>query len=192
MPSIVGGLGLSIAEAQKAFNLDYLNNLERLLGLVKSLMDAKDSGDKAVDLGETQKFVSDMLTQLAPSRYQFTETTLKVKMDLSQTMDLGGSAGFGAALGAVAINAAMTVGYGYDYRAAAEVQTVLHAIPASEQTMGTLLARAKEISDKALTLPAGAQVDKDLIDKSHELVSKMLGTDTKAPETPVEQPPATE
>ena len=31
IPEIVGALGISIAEAQKAFNVDYLDNIERLL-----------------------------------------------------------------------------------------------------------------------------------------------------------------
>ena len=38
---IVGALGLSIAAAQKAFNLDYLDSVERLLFLVKMLLGGK-------------------------------------------------------------------------------------------------------------------------------------------------------
>ena len=41
VPTIVGGLGLSIAAAQKAFNLDYLENIERLLAMTKKLMICK-------------------------------------------------------------------------------------------------------------------------------------------------------
>ena len=70
--------------------------------------------------------------------------------DIYETQGFGGEAGFGAALGAFAVNASMTVGYGYDYRAAAEVRTVLHAIPADKSVTSTLLGRAKELSATAL------------------------------------------
>ena len=119
---------------------------------------------------------------MAPSRYQFTETTLTVKMDLGQSMQLGGTLGLGGSIGAVALNAAIIVGYGYDYRAAAEVRTVLHAIPAETDTFKTLLARAKELSDDVLTLPPG--IDLTLAEKSRELIEKI--GNLKLPQTKAE------
>lgn len=193
VPGIVGGLGLSIAEAQKAFNLDYMDNIERLLGLTKALLDPKvekaqgapTPEEKAAlkkSSEENAAVLESILKQLAPSRYQFTETTLAVKLDLAQTMDLGASGGFSVGMGAVAVNAAMTVGYGYDYRAAAEVRTVIHAIPSDQTTMNTLLGRAEKLSDKALELPAGATVDKEIVNKAHSLTEKILDKDIKKPE----------
>jgi len=35
VPSIISSLGLGVAAAQKAFNLDYLESLERLFALAK-------------------------------------------------------------------------------------------------------------------------------------------------------------
>ena len=183
VPSIVGSLGLAVAEAQKAFNLDYMDNIERLLALIKSLLDAKDAGGASVDLGEHAGFVKMMLNELAPSRYQFTETTLDVRMDLAQTMDLGASAGFSAGIGAIALNASVTVGYGYDYRAAASVKTVLHAIPADKAAFNSLLGRAKELDAKVLELPAGATVDAEIVKSAVDLTNKMVGSEIKAPET---------
>jgi hypothetical protein len=87
VPNIVGGLGLSIAAAQKALNLDYLENLEQLLGLVKATLGGVKQGATA---GTTETLaaaeqdrvnsmataIQDMLKPNAPSRYQYSETTL--------------------------------------------------------------------------------------------------------------------
>ena len=182
VPSIVGALGLSVAEAQKAFNVDYLENVERLLGLIKSLL------GNDVDLAEHGEFVKHMLANLAPSRYQFTETTLAVRLDLAQTMDLGAQVGFSAGTAAVAVNAALTVGYGYDYRAAAEVRAVLHAIPADAAVFNSLLGRAKEVGDKALDLPPGASVDAEVVKSAVALVEKL--TNKEVPQESQPQIPA--
>lgn len=180
VPSIIGALGIDIAEAQKALNLDYLDNLERLLAILESLLHPRKEDGTEVSLNEeNRKVVAELVKQLAPSRYQFTETTLAVKLDLAQTLD----ASFAAGVNATTVTAAMAVGFGYDYRAAAEVKTVLHAIPASEQTLATLLARAEKVNDKMLTLPDAKKVDKAIIEKSHETVAKLLGVDKlKEPE----------
>jgi hypothetical protein len=188
VPAIVGALGVNISEAQKAFNLDYMDNLERLLGLIKSMLEPTAAGgeERTVSVGDNATIVKELLMQLAPSRYQFTETTLDVKMDLGQTMDVVGTGGFSAGFSAVAVNAAMTVGFGYDYRAAAEVRTVLHAIPASKDVMTALLNRAGALDSRVLQLPTGAQVDKEIVDKTHAILSKLVGTDVQTPEQPVE------
>ncbi len=181
VPSIVGSLGLAVAEAQKTFNLDYLDNIERLLGLIKALLDAKDETGAEIDLGEHAEFVKAMLLQLAPSRYQFTETTLDVTMDLAQTLDVGKTAGFSAGIGAIALNASVTVGFGYDYRAAAHVKSVLHAIPSDQAAFNSLLGRAKDLDAQTLQLPPGATVDTDIANSAVGITSKMVGKSVAAP-----------
>src|SRR5271165_6418272 len=131
VPSIVGGLGLSIAAAQKAFNLDYLEAMERVIAAVKMLAAPTKKAD-GTDLTQAEKdkvasvdpaFIKDLLTTMLPSKYQFTETTLDVKLDLAQSMKASGSASLGLGYGAVSLSAAFTVGFSYDYRAAAECHT---------------------------------------------------------------------
>lgn len=182
VPSIIGSLGLSIAAAQKAFNLDYLQNLEKLLAMAKSLLggelpkDAKPEEKKAFE-DNMEKFggvITEMIMSLAPSRYQFTETTITVKLDLAQTMSRGVNLGLGINTGAVAVNAAMTSAFGYDYRAAAEVKTVLHAISPDQSAFRALLKEAKAISEKALALPAAAEVDQSIIDTTSNIFEKVI------------------
>ena len=161
-----------------------------MLAISQSLFHPKEEqGNKDVPLSEeNRKAVTDLVTQLAPSRYQFTETHLTVKLDLAQTLDVGAEGAFTAGVGAVAVSAAMTVGFGYDYRAAAEVKTVLHAIPANAQTLSTLLSRAGTVNDKVLTLPPSKDSDAALIDKSHEIVGKLVGAEKlKKPEEKAEK-----
>ena len=197
VPSIVGGLGLSIAEAQKAFNLDYLENLQRILVLIKAMLapeKAVGSGgaaggsternltqDEKNQLEDAAAQIKELLGQLAPPRYQFTETTLQVKLDLAQTMDLGAEVGFGAGFGAVAVNAALAIGFGSDYRAAAEVKSVIHAIPASTDAFNALLGRADKLHAKDLVMPAGASVDAQVVTQTHEIVKTLSGVDLKKP-----------
>lgn len=179
IPNIVGGLGLSIAAAQKAFNLDYLESLERIVVIAQMLGDNKEVRDAtATTEGSTaaaKNMALELLRAVAPPRYQFTETTLSVKLDLAQTMDLGVSAGLGLGFGGIAVNAAMTLGYGYDYRAAAEVVTVLHAHSMDHQVLNTLLARAKEVGANKLTLPERSTVDTEIWKKSADILEKLTG-----------------
>ena len=192
IPNIVGGLGLSIAAAQKAFNLDYIESVERLVAVAKSLgsvQGANDPGDPT-DPNMVYNLIFDIVKAMAPSRYQFTETTLTVKMDLAQTMDVGATASLGVEMGGVAVNAALTMGYGYDYRAAAEVKTVLHAYPTDAQVMSTLLTQAASIKPSALTLPTQHEVDQSFIDKSAAIVEKVTGV--KPPEIETPSPPEDE
>lgn len=188
IPEIIGALGLSIAETQKVFNLDYMTNIERLIGIAKQLeqepvipADKTDEEKAAIKENVTafRAYLLDLLKTLAPPRYQFTETTLSVKLDLAQTMNAAVSGGFSVGYGCLALNAAMTIGYGYDYRAAAEVKTVLHAESADKTTFKTLLDQAGKFSEKALELPAGATVDQDIVDKAHALAEKL--TDASFP-----------
>jgi hypothetical protein len=170
VPDIVASLGLSIAAAQQALNVDYLDSLERVIGLAKSLL-----GDAKLTDEAFRTFIETLIKQLAPSRYQFTETTLAVRLNLSQRFDVSGGIGLGVGAGAVAVNAAFALAYGFDYQAAAECRTVLHAYPADGNVMDKLLGRAKEISDKALTLPEIHPHEQKLIDKTGDIFNSMLG-----------------
>ncbi|HEX7312733.1 MAG TPA: hypothetical protein VF297_02370 [Pyrinomonadaceae bacterium] len=184
VPNIIGGLGLSIAAAQKAFDVEYLDSIERILAMIKILLGGKaDGGDTGTDLNDDQKeklgatapFIQDMLMKLAPSRYQFTETTLSVKLDLAQSMQAAGSVGLGLGFGAVTVNAAFSIGYSYDYRGAAECRTVIHAYPADQSTFNSLLKRAEKLSESTLTLPPRTPVDQAMFDKNAAVLDKLTG-----------------
>lgn len=194
VPNIVGGLGLSIAAAQKAFDVDYLDSIERILALIKIMLGGKkaDPQGNPIDLDDKEKeslaataqVIQELLTKLAPSRYQFTETTLAVKLDLAQSLQIGGTVGLGFGVGAISLSAAFTIAYSFDYRAAAECRTVIHAYPADQAVFNALLGRADKLSDKALELPPRSTVDKVLFDKSSELLQKL--TIIKTPLQPKE------
>ncbi|MFC1822086.1 hypothetical protein ACFL9T_05215 [Thermodesulfobacteriota bacterium] len=192
VPHIVGALGLSIAAAQKAFNLDYMDNIERLLFMTKALLGRKKTDGSNIDEGseedkkiaEFEALFKDLLSSLAPPRYQYTETTLAVKLDLAQTMDMGVSIGLGVGFQGIAINAAFTIGYGYDYRAAAECRTVIHAIPADKTVFDPLMNRAATVNDKVLALPERSEVDQKIIDQAYKIFEKLIGFEPPNKETP--------
>jgi len=171
VPSIIGALGLAVGESQKLFNLDYLRNVKELLPLAESLSKHIAGEDKP-----NKAFLMELLKMLLPSRYQFTETTLVVRMDLAQSLQASGAAGLSFGYGAVAINAAMSVAYGKEYRAAAEVTTVLHAIPADLTTMTTLLGRPDGIKKTAPALPEKASLNEKQIDAVLE-IAKLVTAD---------------
>ncbi|MEM7103690.1 MAG: hypothetical protein AAF502_11200 [Bacteroidota bacterium] len=170
VPNIISSLGLGVAAAQKAFNLEYLQSIEQLFALAKMLR-SKDDADAYKEI------LNDIVKTMAPSRYQFTETTLTVRMDLAQSLQQGTSAGLGMSVGAVTINAAFTQGFAYDYRAAAEVKTVLHAINFDANAMNVLLEKAKTLNEKTLTVPKRLDVDKAYMDKSADLYKKLTDAD---------------
>lgn len=174
--NIVGQLGLEIAQAQKLFNYDYLVNVERLLAIVAKLASKKPADGAAGDETEARsQMIFDLIKALAPPRYQYSETTLNVRLDLAQTMDVSAQGGVGGNFGAVAFNAALAVGYGSDYQAAAEVKTTIHAIPADTSVLSGLHARADKIADKSLTLPERSEVDTKILDKLDDLYIKLTG-----------------
>ena len=168
---IVGALGCNIAEAQKRLDLNYLDSLERLMGIAAVL--ASNTDKPAA--GDLHAQIRDTLLALAPSRYQYTETTLTVRLNLAQGFNAGASVGVGAGFGAVAVNAALTVGYSFNYEAAAECRAVIHAIPADTKTMGDLLARAKDIAAdaKEVKIPARSEVDTKIHDRLQSIYGKL-------------------
>ena len=185
IPNIIAGLGLSIAEAQRHFDLDYLQSLERLIVMSQSLLGGRKAhdGNASVEmtadekqrLEQSQSIIKEFLIALAPSRYQFTETTLTVKLDLAQHLDVSAGAGLSAGIGGVAINASVSIGYGSDYRGAAECRTVLHAIPADQAMLRTLLDRAKDLAQSNQPLPERSKVDTEVQAQSGRIFERMVG-----------------
>lgn len=175
VPNIISSLGLGIAAAQKAFNVDYLNGLERLLAMAKMIHGEEDNAnaDKFSDL------FMNLVTTAAPQRYQFTETTLAVRMDLAQSLQRGTTSKLGMSVGAVTLNAAMTEGFSSNYRAAAEVKTVLQAVPFDPAHLATLIANAQSLNDKVMNLPDQTAVDQAFMDKSAEIFEKATGAAPK-------------
>ena len=198
VPSIIGGLGLSIAAAQKALNLEYLEAMERVIAAVKMIAapveDAANhplsDADKAKVTGIDQTFIRDLLFTLMPAKYQFSETTLDVKLDLAQSMKGSGSGSLGLNFGAVSLSAAFTVGFSFDYRAAAECHTVIHAVPANENVFNTLLARAAALDAKAMTLPTPSPVDQQIYTQNQTLIEKLAGVKVATPTKQQATPPA--
>jgi hypothetical protein len=191
----VGTLGLEIAHAQNALNAAYLGGLERLLGALHGIAKGQHGAAGAAGAGaagagaaQAPKFANidpellkEITRALAPTRYQYTETTLTVHMDLAQSLQVGVAASVGVPLGGVIVNAGLTLGFGYDYRAAAEIRTVIHAAPASETVFQPLLDRAKATAETAIELPEG--MDKSefaLLEKAVALHDKTATATAKA------------
>ena len=205
IPNIIAGLGLSIAEAQRHFDLEYLQSLERLIVMAQSLLGGRKAqdghasvemtADEKQRLDQSQSMIKEFLMALAPSRYQFTETTLTVKLDLAQHLDVSAGAGLSAGIGGVAINASVSIGYGSDYRGAAECRTVLHAIPADQAMLRTLLDRAKDLSASSQPLPERSKVDTEVQAQSGRIFERMVGckpaTDAAAGTTATTSTPST-
>jgi hypothetical protein len=190
VPNIIGALGLSIAAAQRAFDANYLDGVERVMALAKMVLAPEAAqGEKKVPAptDNDSAILKDLITALAPSRYQYTETTLSVRLDLAQHFEGSAEGGLGINLAAVSVNAAFTVGYAFDYRAAAECRTVIHAIPLDANTREALLKRAETLSASALALPDRSKVDEKLIEQTGRIFEKLTGTaakDLKKPELP--------
>jgi len=168
--SIVGNLGISIAEAQTRMDAAYVKSLTEVMAITSKLQ-----GTTAAKTPSPEAVLT-LLKAIGPSRYQFTETTLKVRLDLSKSLDVSGTLGLGASFGAVAVNAALTVGYAYDYQAAAECTTVIHAVPTDDKVMTALLARAKEVGDKLPELPERSSVDAKLLEQLQSLNTALTTT----------------
>ena len=77
---------------------------------------------------------------------------------------------------AVALNAAMAVGFGYDYRAAARITCKLHALPAGKDLASELLTRVGTIDTTPLKeLPSVSSARTDttgLLDKLGQSLKK--------------------
>lgn len=180
VPNIIASLGLGVATAQKAFNLSYLESLEKLFSLAKQVRSSEDSDD-------FKEIFNDIIKAMAPSRYQFTETSIAVRMDLAQSLQETKASSLGLSVGAITVNAAFTQAFAYDYRAAAEVKAVLHAVNFDANAMNSLLARVEELASKDLSLPEEmAEADVSIMVKSAEIYKKLTGKEV--PKLEVESP----
>ncbi len=159
IPNIIGALGLAVAESQKHFDEEYLRGIERLVALART----HDTGDEVIRF---------LLQAAAPSRYQFTETSLAVKLDLAQSKDsaLQGGLGFGFA-GAV-VSGAYASSSSQDFRAGAEIRVTLHAVlPGDNQAaFQALLERVRQSSSKTVELPVLRPAD----ERVHEALAAAI------------------
>lgn len=178
LPAVIGDMGLAIAQAQTLLDHNYLDGIQRLAAQVRSMLGADVPGGAPEDAGKiaaAREVLTAALRALAPTRYQYTETTLTVRLDMARSVQAAASLGGGATFGAVVVNAALTLGYAYDYRGAAEVRAVIHAAPAGEAVFEALLKHAASISDTALALPAPAKLDQAMLDKAKDIFTAISG-----------------
>lgn len=145
LPAIIGRMGINIAEAQQELNAEYLKSLHKAVDLIHSLLATAPASNTDDAKKEVLAAVETLLEALAPSHYQFTESTIDFSADLAESMDLGVNAGFGVGMSGISLSAGMALAFGYDYRAAARINAKLHAINPSKETTKNLLARAKEV-----------------------------------------------
>ena len=139
LPRLISDLALSVAEAQRRMDHNYLNELTAFGKIVSDLLShASPPGNHAAE------FIN-LFKAIGPSRYQFTETIVEVRADLEMTTatgtDLGVQVGIKTPVFAVAVNAAYTKRSAYDYRASALIRTQLNAIPSNPDVIQTLLDR---------------------------------------------------
>jgi hypothetical protein len=141
VPKLVSDLALSIAEAQRRLDHDYIENLTEFSKVIGSVTQFAAS-----DPANAGRF-TELFRQMAPSRYQFTETVLEVRADIqmSRFEELSG----GVNLGIKAINASYTKRSAYDARSSALIRTTLNAIT-SDSIMDKLLPRAGEVPHPAM------------------------------------------
>ncbi len=170
VPAIIASLGQAIAESQKEFDINYLNGIQTLASIAKSFADGT--------AGISEDLLKHLLFTAAPPRYQFTETTLTVKLDLAQSTELALQAGIGFGFAGVVVNAGFSLGFSEDFRAGAEVRTQLHAVLPQENkpVFDALINRAKELT--AVALPPKAEMDARVFDAMKE-AAKAVGAAPK-------------
>jgi hypothetical protein len=134
LPRLISDLALSIAEAQRRMDQNYMQDLAAFADIVLPLL--QDGTGKA------DQFLA-LFRAIAPSRYQFTETVVEVRADLQMTnateTSIEGSVGIKTPVYAIAINASYTKRSAYDYQAAALIRTQLNAIPSNPDLLDKLL-----------------------------------------------------
>lgn len=174
LPAILGRMGLSVAEAQDELNNGYVQAVAELAKLLGTLV------PKSEPPGQLDPQIATLLLQLAPSRYQFSETTFDFSADLAESFNAGGSAELRLGTKAVALNAAIAVGFGYDYRAAARITCKLHAMPVGKDIANELLARVGTIDSAQLKdLPNASPARTDM-NATLESLGKSIKIPTKS------------
>ena len=101
---------------------------------------------RAKAAGPPQAQFLELFRAIAPSHYQFTETSVEVRADLrvatASELTLGANLGIKAGMFSAAVNFSMLKRSASDYQAAADLRCVINAIPADHTMMTDLLARA--------------------------------------------------
>ncbi len=151
VPAIIASLGQAIAESQKQFDINYLNGIANLASIAKQFADGTP--------GVSKDLLDHLISTAAPPRYQFTETSLTVRLDLAESKQMAGELGIGFGFAGVAVNAAFSMSSSQNFRESAEIRTVIHAVlPQDNKTVfDALLSRAKDLIGQPL--PDNAKMD---------------------------------
>ncbi len=159
---VVGDLGRNIAAAQKLLNKDYIKSLQALMTMARNTLGTDAAGD------DRAAVMLSLLKDLSPSRYQFTETTIEFGADLAESKQRSTMIGGGATFKMLQVNAAMTQGYGHDYRASARITATIHAY-SDPQFADRLIGRAADIAEEVPALPAPTELDGAIQDAALEI-----------------------
>jgi hypothetical protein len=142
LPKLISDLALSVAEAQRRMDLNYIQELTAFFQIVSSFY--KKDGNAVAPPPDQ---LLNLFKAMGPSRYQFSETIIETRADLQMTTgtqaQIGGSLGMTAPF-AVSVNASYTRRNATDYRASAFIRIVLQAVSADPGVMEKLLAAAKD------------------------------------------------
>ncbi len=145
---LIGDLALNIADAQDRMDTSYVENLGEFLKAMRSVKVESSA-------------LQGLITSMAPSRYQFTETVVEVRADLQMSnakeLGLDVTLGYKTPVMAATINASYVKRSAYDFRASALIRTVMHAVPADPKVMATLLEAAANA--EGTELPENSRYD---------------------------------
>jgi hypothetical protein len=140
LPGLIGNLGLSIAEAQRRLDQNYIESLTAFTKMISTL-----GGGSPPTTGSAAQFL-ELFRAIAPSHYQFTETAVEVRADLrvasASELQVGGQFGINKGIFSATVNFSYLKRSGSDYQASAALRSVINAIPADHAMLNELLARA--------------------------------------------------
>lgn len=159
---VIGDLGRNIAAAQKLMNKDYVENVKALMQVA-----AETIGDEASGEARAQ-FMMELLKSIVPSRYRYTETTIDFSADLAESKQRSTMIGGGATFKMLQVNAAMTMGYGHEYRASARITATIHAYT-DPHFADQLLARAADVRSDVSQLPQPTALDQEIRESTAEI-----------------------
>src|SRR6185369_8799906 len=94
---------------------------------------------------------------------------LDVKLDLAQSVEIGGSAGLGGGIGAVMVNASFSLAFAQEYRGSAECRTVIHPDSRSGAVSDAMVARVKDLDQKTPVLTDAPPIDNKIYDSLKSL-----------------------
>lgn len=167
LPKLLGNLALDIAEAQRLLDQNYIESLAAFTKIIAGL-------------GKDKEAYLSLFKAIAPSRYQFTETSIEVRADLqtasSSELGIGAKVGITTAVFAVNVNFSYVKRSASDYQAAAVIRSVLHAIPADPGVLEKLLSQI------------GPPPSATLLDPRYKALQEALGELKPLPVTPTPNP----